>query len=861
MALSCRTLWAVKLLTVFALAFSLVSLPGPLSTRLPGISQVHAIPAPAEKWYPAGSAMDTEFVPISTSVQEYNCLLLSPPCIDLTDSPAPNSILPQISGSPGVYLTSSINQHGYYELEFNLANTFWGVGMGFGNDANGVQLRQGFAHLIDKNSFTTNEPNVGGHSTPIDNPAPFNSSFAGTILSTPNPCSWDSLYSESGSQCITGSTGGTAYNCSFSIACPTGTLGTAPPNLWQAQIGSANFCAAANHIKNSLNGAVFMASHAVTLNASCVLLAPGQTTPGTGWPTNVTSTSVNIFARVDDPARLALGNSLAQEACALFTGSYTTGCTGFVTVTQGTVAQFCGLLPPAPPPTVSQCWQIYTAGFTDIFPFDQSLYYGYNSKFTIAPSFTGCVSNTSSFNDYMYLCVPAYDLASNQMEFASSLPSAFTGATNAMNIFGQGAYTIPIWTAKVQFGYLSDWTRVINGDGVGIPNFFTWLDAHTTTPASTCPSTGPICIRQGFDQTTRSLNPYAASTTHDFYILHNIYDSLYASNPANTGQLIYWMLINSQTLSPSQLSYTPPPGTVATFRFTMRGDIFWQDGRKVSSWDVKFSLLSMNATGAIQGASLSILSGVTVLSGTQLDVHVKARGPFTDFVFTGPTILPGRYWSGSCSGSTWDMDIVAGNVPDSCMVPDPTKTGPAFDPLSSGILIGSGPWKCDNPATGAVGGGCSSSGTQNPPAGGSYTLTRFGIGHLPGSSVTDDYFRSNGNLALWIWTMLNGDPVHDSILFSQVAACFGKPAGTPGCIHWQAGIGNPSGIIGGIAASIVLRFIFVNWVAPFTRTNPPQGMINIWPPPGPILYLGTTTLNPADVAGCTQPYPTGGYDC
>jgi hypothetical protein len=861
MALSNRTVWAVKLLTVFAVAFSMASLAGPLSTPFPGIPQAHALPAPAEKWYPAGSAMDTQVVPITNSAQEYNCLLLSPPCIDLTDTPAPNSILPQISGSNGVYVTPNINQHGYYELEFNLANAFWGVGMGFGNDVNGVQLRQGFAHLIDKNSFTTNEPDITGHATPIDNPVPFNSSYASTILPTPNACSWDSLYSESGQQCTTSSTGGTAYNCNFSIACPTGTLGTAPPNVWQAQIGSANFCAAATHIKNALNGAVFVSSHGVTLNASCVLLAPGQSTPGTGWPTNVTSTSVNIFARSDDPPRLALGDSLAQDACAVFTGSYTTGCSGFVTVTPGPVTSFCGLFPPSPP-TVSQCWQIYTGGFRDIFPFDQSIYYGYNSKFTIAPSFTGCISNPSSFNDYMYLCVPAYDVASSQMEFASTLSSGFTAATNAMNLFGQGAYTIPIWTGRDQFGYASNWSRVINGDGVGIPNFFTWLDAHTATPSSQCPLTGPVCIRQGFDGSTRSLNPYAASTTHDFYILHNIYDSLYAANPANNGQLIYWMLINSRTLTPSQLGYTPPPGTVATFRFTLRGDMFWHDNRKVTSWDVEFSLLSMNATGASQGAGLSILSGVRVLSGTQLDVHVKAIGPFTDFIFTGPAILPGRYWSGSCGGSTWDMDVAAGNVPDSCMVPDPSKTSPAFDPLASGILIGSGPWKCDNPATGAIGGGCSSSGTQNPPIGGSYTLTRYGIGHPPGSSVTDDYFRSNGALALWIWSGVNGDPVHDSLLFSQVAACFGKIVGTNnGCTKWQAGIGNPGGPVGGITVSIVLRFIFVNWVAPFTRGNPPQGMVNIWPPPGPILYEGTTTLNPSDVAGCGLPYPVGGYDC
>jgi len=191
---------------------------------------------------------------------------------------------------------------------------------------------------------------------------------------------------------------------------------------------------------------------------------------------------------------------------------------------------------------------------------------------------------------------------------------------------------------------------------------------------------------------------------------------------------------------------------------------------------------------------------------------------------------------------------------------DPNKITANYDPLGNGILVGSGPWMCKSSA-GIIGSGCSSSGTMNPPVGGSYVLSRFGKGLAPASSVSSIYFRSNGNLAAYLWSQNNGDITHDFLNFSVVASCFGAGVTSTGpCAHFQQGIGANGGpvSVGLSQVAIVNRFVGLNWIAPFNwATTPPLGIL----PLPPVLYENTITLNPAAKVGCTTPYPTGGYDC
>jgi hypothetical protein len=388
-------------------------------------------------------------------------------------------------------------------------------------------------------------------------------------------------------------------------------------------------------------------------------------------------------------------------------------------------------------------------------------------------------------------------------------------------------------------------------------------------------------IRQGFKQSTSSVSPFIESTIWDSYLVNSVYDSLYRPNPLNPGQLVQWMIVDSQQLSTSQLTYRPPSGTVQTLRFTLRSDLFFQDASPVTAYDVAFSYLNMVNT--FEGAGAASVAGVTILGLHQFDINLNMIGPFTLSNLLTIPIMPGQFWTNSGSaawksaintcGSTASCfparytqafpngiscNLNCTGFPASIMTVNVAFTTPTFDPIANHIFIGSGPWQCGT-GTGLGGSSCSSSGAQNPPVGGSYILTRFGAGLTPASSIGGIYFRSSGNLALCIWATLGcslSSQQSSFLIFSQIAACYGQPVNLSGlCGHWQHGIGNPGNgnIVGLNQISVVLRFAGINWLQPYDwQTSPPTGIA----PFPPTLHEGTITISPASVVGCP-----GGYDC
>jgi hypothetical protein len=899
------------------------------------------------EWLPAGPASNIETTPIFTDqVAEFQNLQQGTPpgsgsSIDLTDQQLTPSLVTPLTSSANFLVTPALKEHGYFEIEFDLSNTFWTCNFSFGNSTCGINIRQGVAHLIDKSAFVTNDPNILNTAVAIDNPLPIDNGG----LTTPSTCGWDILYVQT-NKCIVGSTDPTLATytggSSFHLASAGSTSRGAQPNP------SLDFCAAAGHF--------------ITAGVAANVVTPPVVAAGNWWTqqpsawtissstncvlTGVTAgTTPNFFIRKDDVRRLDLGDMLAGQICLLFTGSSVTPCAN-LTVSHGFITTFQGFL--TSPTTLQNNWWIYTAAFISVYPYDSTLYFLYNSEFVSGfPSIQGTTAghtcsprSVGSFSagNYPYLCDVNYDALSTQMEFAncpggaptagSATPtfttcsagglSALSAAFKVEDRFGKGAYTIPIMNSIDNFAYLNNgWLRAVNS-GNGLPNFYTWLNAWNSASST---------IRQGFKQTTRSLSPYIASTAWDFYVLGNVADSIGASNPYSSGQLLNYMtvstnlLCNSASACTSALTYAAPSGTVATYRYTLRSDLFFHDGKQVTSFDVVFNYLSLLATGAFQSSGASPILSITVLSPTQFDFNINGNGPSTPLFLSGLTIMSSAYFA-SVGASAWNTAaascassaacfpaqyginfglIGANGVPTvvcdagtgltSCpfsannMQVDGNKIGATYDPVASGTLIASGAWMCVS-STGVRGQGCSATGKQNPdPSTAGYTLTRFGTGHAPGSSLTDSYFRSSGTIALWFWSGNTGDFGKDFLNFGVVAKCVNAPLNTVGCTQWQQGIGgelngSPTPVAPIPQASIVARFVGVDMVsvaadlvngpnptAPWTSTAIPMlavGSANSFNGfPAPVLYEGTQTLNPASAAtgGCASGYPAGGYDC
>src|SRR5438128_5919229 len=840
--------------------------------------------------------------------------------------------------------------------------------MNFSNDGNGLQIRQGIAHLIDKTKFAADEPRIAGYAVPIDNPMPDDNGG----LPTPNPCNWDSSFTQSG--CTVGASGGSAYH----LASATGVN-----YPWQPALKSPDFCAAAQHFIN--------AQLAGSKNGNCVL---------TGTSTSVNANPVKFFIRSDDLALLDLGNSLVQEICALFGNGFVDSCPQ-LSITYGPLDALAPNVQSTAISGINTVWGMFTSGPSSGFgdldafqevadhltslgclpsppsckdPFDSSLYFIFNSKFASAighqrPYGPCSPSLTASYKapDYMYLCSEDYDNITSLMEYARcvtasgdpssgqvvpsyancsgqpvtgicTLSSACTGVSagyRAEDLFGRNAYTIPIFDSKgQQYVYLhyapgnsaATWQRVIDHPVTGPSNYFTWLNAFNPAPTQTG------TIRQMMASSTSSINPYTASTPNDMIVLSSIYDSLGATDPLADTQFSPWASTGILQVPNSGLNYVPPSGTVMTYRFTLWPALTEQNGTRVTSFDVAFSYLSLIANGAFQSRGAASMSGITILNPNTFDINVNAdNGLFTKIAVTSLTILPGRYWI-DVGLAAWDNHVsICSAQGASCypvqytlgpptgssslavncalagcsqfgkenMVANAKWVTPFFDPISSHKLVGSGPWTC---GTGSgLGQACAPANVQNPGVAQSYSFLRNGRGIAP--SFPGDYFRSSGNLALWLWA---GGPNLSSNWFSIVASCFnaapvplGPVPGVSSCAHWQQGIGvngattqagtggcpsgpSPCGIPVGTNQLSIVKWMSVpiDWLGSSTgsastwNTTPPQGIIAL----DPLLYAGNApatlttgypsfiaghaqVLSPASLVGCASPYPTGGYDC
>ena len=887
-----RNISSIKVLVIFAITLSFASLPGVLSPsiRLPTVNVAHAAPASNQPWVPAGPSIDfLNYRVFTDEGTEFTAFQATPPPIDAVDWPLDPATIAGISPLTGYQVTSPISDTGYFELQFMMGQNNMGCQFNFGNSACGVQIRQAFAHGVDKNIFITTE--LGGNGQPIDNPVP-----PSVDLNTPDPCAWDATHVQSGSGCIVNGAGATAYHLA---AATSGNCVSKPTFAYTPGCGTPDFCAAADHL---------IAAGLATGKdpTTCVLTGPNTAA--------ITANPMQIFVRSDNTPRLHVGNSYVQFICALFTGSFATGC-GFapstiniITANPGPITAFPGFT--TSNTSVALTWDVYTAGFGNVLTFDSSLFQGYDSRFVsgitsiIAPS-GPCASNGlgPSFapGNYMYICNGAYDAQIEQAEFAPCLTapgdpttgqthltvtfancsgtsqlSAASAAYKAQDLYGQSVYTIPWYSGKNQFATLTGWTRsVLNkGDGFTPPgNFFQTINVWQATPPV------PGTFRQGYKQGTGSVSPFIGNTVWDAGIQGSIWDGPGVTNPDSPQAYIDWMTIKTDQIPVGTLSYTAPPTTVAAFRYTLRNDIFWQTGQKVTAWDLAFSDMAFKASGV--GGGLAPVVGIKVLSPTQVDLDVNAVGPFTK-LFLSAFVLPGRDWVNTsvCTAAAWDAgannpNFAAANTAlTNCIAQaaavtasgviqplqgksnvDGNKILPAYDPVASGNLVGSGAWSCGQADTTSTGGpSCSSTGKQATAAGDTWTLTRFGFGTVPGGSLSGTYFRSMGNLALWAYSQDVGVFSKDFLNFSQVSSCFGKAVGTSGCTVWQHGIGGtPSGTPVGLSqVSIVQRFVGVNWVQPYDWVLSAPQNIAAFPP---VLYEGTLTLNPCSVD------PVNGYDC
>jgi ABC-type transport system substrate-binding protein len=709
----------------------------------------------------------------------------------------------------------------FYNIGFNYAGStwaFWGCDWQHGNSACGVEIRQAFAHLIDKASFIS-DSSLQGAANPLADEVPGTMLAAnGTMVATPpaSQCLWDTL--EAGTLATPVYPAGTPnpinpgysskYGCLSAFHLALDPTGFAAP-------GSPDFCAAVDHIMMAnmdTSGAMGLRRDpAAPLDAFGNHCGIDPSSPGLS---NIVAHPMRALVRSSQP-RKDLGVSFANALNQLFAGN--------------TVNRFL-FAPPFTcfPGTGADCWDWYTFGYSDSNPFPMTgLYSSYDSQFAPPPCTYPCfVSGTNAIS----VAIPSLDSALSASVSTSDANAAYNEVFTALGIMGGRAVDIPIYNPTFQTAALTSVAGVVNQVGVGFSNQWTNLFAHKSSylpmnPMYQFDGGGvPTTLRSGQSRggIVANLSPYFAEFPEEFNLLYSVYDTLFAQNPTLPTQVFCWMC-SSYTQSVDSSGNTH-------YLVELRQDLRWQDGVPVDAKDVKFSLLTQRDFAVTFGSVSSVLD-VKILSSDLLDIVVQGQSLDQLATLASAPIIPRHIWE-------LPGDLTYGDVG----TVDPAKLDPSYDPVASGTFIGSGPFMCSSvfpEDLGRVGTGCivnpdGTRGSQFIPSGSTAALTRYDLTLQPGTvDPFLQWFRSydpnwgtgsgtaafSGQFQEFSWADRYDNAQVTTQDLASVAACYGKssPSGCADYSYWLVSAfhpGTPNTI--STEVTVVASHLDDSWVYPFS---------------------------------------------
>ncbi|HEY4822208.1 MAG TPA: ABC transporter substrate-binding protein [Candidatus Bathyarchaeia archaeon] len=690
--------------------------------------------------------------------------------IDITDWPVNSFDILPFQNNPDFFVTDAQAGFGIFQLDINHHNSFLGVPMqeprasdSFDSPSTkqpsqaGIHIRKALAHMLDKPSFITGFQLQGQADYADIQAPPAQGLIVDGVASSKLPQSildedcqdhpWFSL-----GNCHPVS----AYNLvTDDLPDPFNSF---PNKGWS---GPTDLRAACDHL--------LLAGFTITPStASCADVASGS-----GGAHLVPTGQVDLYIR-SHPPRKAFGQIIKDAIDFLFgtpcTARYGTLCFQPYYFTLTEVVDIVFRTEPN-----RDDWHLYTGGWS-LGSLPNHLFSLYHSSFASS----ACGGKKSSFaENYHFYCSPEFDQEAAAGQFAASLSDARLHFANAAVIGHRNVMTVPVYSPSGQrFAALNGWnfqpgtdSSLVAQVGSGFQRGFWSLlnmrqrPGYVPSDPRYVPGGGdPELIRRSLTHQVTRLSPFHALTVWDFEVLETVYDSMLRVNPL-TGegvQAVDWTTIKHSSMFDSVAGVT-------TQTWTLRNDLKWNDGVPVTADDVAYTIAAYRdvPSGVFQPSVFQVLTATAVDSRT-VRVVLTGQSLFFELNIGELPIIPKHVWAPFC-----------GDPPSSNSV----CADPSFDPMATGIYVGSGPWVCRNLDTGAVGGSC----TQQPGPGPVSALggQRVDIGGKVVLSRYDGYMRAvvlESSLHKFSWADRNNDAKVDILDIADAAIHFGSPDA-----YWNTG--------------------------------------------------------------------------
>jgi peptide/nickel transport system substrate-binding protein len=312
----------------------------------------------------------------------------------------------------------------------------------------------------------------------------------------------------------------------------------------------------------------------------------------------------------------------------------------------------------------------------------------YNYAFVNDPELDGYIWGVIYANTFEEAKINAWKAQERFAEIAASIPLwTYSGFKAIRKTYSGGTAGSPVTPDDGENKYRGlDWLGVVNIDGYGLDNGYTFLNLYPNSSETQWGDGGNMTIRYAFKTLDiRMLNPLYAEWVWDWIVLGMIYDSLLTRNPYNLAEIKPWLASDYKV----DIYEHPIYGTCTKVRFTLRDDIFWADGTPLTVADVMYTFVEMDDDLAAVGlpppwwyANVMDILSFSILDPYNFEVLLAVKSVFAVMWPGGNIVLPKHIWKPIILGP----DLTPGTDDDGTYE---TVHGFAPDPN----LIGSGPWR------------------------------------------------------------------------------------------------------------------------------------------------------------------------
>jgi ABC-type transport system substrate-binding protein len=280
-------------------------------------------------------------------------------------------------------------------------------------------------------------------------------------------------------------------------------------------------------------------------------------------------------------------------------------------------------------------YHLYTGGWSLSTVPDQ--YHDLYSSYTYYGPSIGWSQNYPGF------CNAEFDSWAVKVKYPDTIAQCQEDAKVAGYLFLKYCAMVPMYCSKAVKAYRTGWTGVVNNNGFGIDNYWTFLNMKKT---------GDTQIDWGFKSDIEQLNQVSSEWLWDQNVLGLIYESLIGTNPFNLNPTEFF-LATAGTIGTWDASGVGGTNPATVINWTLRSDVYWHNvtgspRKHFTANDVAFSFDYQKACGpgiAWNYPSLSSYDHAVVYDDTHVAIFYKQKSAWAYQWSGGLPMINGEHWS------------------------------------------------------------------------------------------------------------------------------------------------------------------------------------------------------------------------